>query len=140
MTETFPNEAYHPKIMVVTMERSSYVAADALGQLHLEYPTSVYIVKTILPAVLPAYFYVDSLKKGIDGIIIASGGSDCPVEEAFAVLTETVKKAQALMKAEEIPAKRLRLVAICSVCTSALLKEISQMTETLRRFKAEGKL
>ncbi len=121
-------DSYRPKIMVVTMERSSYLAADALGQLHLEYPTSVYVLKTILPAVLPATFYVDSLKKGIDGILIASAGSDCPVEKAFEVLSATVRKAQVMMKNEGIPAKRLRLVAICSVCTSALLKEINQMT------------
>jgi F420-non-reducing hydrogenase iron-sulfur subunit len=131
---------YRPKILVVTMERSSYLAADALGQMHMEYPASIYMLRTILPAVLPYYFYVDSLKKGIGGVIIASGGSDCPVAQAFEVLSTSVKRAQAVMKEEGIAAKRLRLVAICSVCTGALLKEINLMSDTLRRLKAEGKM
>ncbi len=131
---------YKPKILIITMERSSYLAADALGQMHIEYPASVYIFKTIYPGILPSYFYVDTLKKGIDGIIIASAGSDCPIEESYKMLSDNVKKAQTIMKEEGIAVKRLRLVAICSVCTAALLKEINQMVELLKKFKEEGKL
>ena len=128
------------KILLVTMARSSYLAADALGQLHLEYPAGVYIIKTLYPGVLPSYFYVESLLKGIDGIIIAAAGADCPIEASYKRLSANVKHAHDVMTQKEINVKRLRLTAICSVCTTALLKEINQMSEFITKEKHEGRL
>ena len=127
------------KILLVTMGRSSYLATDLLGQMHLEYPANVYVLKTIFPGILPAYFFVDTLKKGMDGIIIAAAGADCPVEASYSMLAKSVKEAQAKLKEEGISVKRLKLTAICSVCTNALLKEINQMSEYVSGLKAEGK-
>jgi F420-non-reducing hydrogenase iron-sulfur subunit len=129
-----------PRILLVTMARSSYLAADALGQLHLEYPANVYIIKTLYPGILPAYFYVESFQKGIDGIIIAAAGADCPIEDSYKQLAANVKQAHEIMTQKEMNAKRLRLTAICSVCTTALLKEIKQMSELLAQEKPEGTL
>jgi F420-non-reducing hydrogenase iron-sulfur subunit len=128
------------KILLVTMARSSYLAADALGQLHLEYPANVYIIKTLYPGILPSYFYIESFEKGMDGIIIAAAGADCPIEESYKQLSENVKNAHAIMTKKEMNAKRLRLTAICSVCTTSLLKEINQMSEFIAKEKQEGRL
>lgn len=128
------------KILLITMARSSYLAADALGQLHLEYPADVYIIKTLYPGILPSYFYLDSFEKGIDAIIIAAAGADCPIEDSYKQLAETVKNAHAAMTEKSISVKRLRLTAICSVCTNALLKEINQMSGFVSKEKAEGRL
>jgi F420-non-reducing hydrogenase iron-sulfur subunit len=128
------------KILLVTMARSSYLAADALGQLHLEYPANVYIIKTLYPGILPTYFYMETFEKGMDGIIIAAAGADCPIEESYKQLSANVKKAHEIMTQKEMNAKRLRLTAICSVCTTALLREINQMSEFISKEKQEGKL
>jgi F420-non-reducing hydrogenase iron-sulfur subunit len=129
-----------PKIILVTMARSSYLAADALGQMHLSYPAGVYVLKTLYPGILPSYFYLDSFDKGIDGIIIAAAGADCPVEESYSRLSKTVAETQAEMKKKGMSVKRLRLTAICSVCTNALLKEINMMSEFIAKEKQEGRL
>jgi coenzyme F420-reducing hydrogenase delta subunit len=129
-----------PKILLVTMSRSSYLATDTLGQMHLEYPSGVYVLKTLYPGILPEYFYIDSLKKGIDGIIIAASGADCPIEESYKQLSLTVKKTYEELTKLNINVKRLRLTAICSVCTSALLKEINNMAEFVTKEKQEGRL
>jgi|ERR1035437_7415349 coenzyme F420-reducing hydrogenase delta subunit len=141
MAHTIENQgAVKNKILLITMARSSYLAADALGQLHLEYPAGVYIIKTLYPGILPSYFYVDSLEKGIDGIIIAAAGADCPVEDSYKQLASTVKKTYEELTAKKINVKRLRLTAICSVCTNALLKEINNMSELITKEKLEGRL
>ena len=127
------------KILLVTMARSSYLAADALGQLHLEYPAGVYIIKTLYPGILPASFYVESILKGIDGIIIAAAGADCPIEESYKQLAANVKKAHEILTQKNMSVKRLRLTAICSVCTTALLKEINQMVELIAIENREGR-
>lgn len=128
------------KILLITMARSSYLAADALGQLHMEYSADVYIIKTLYPGILPAYFYLDSFQKGIDGIIVAAAGADCPIEDSYKQLSENIKQAHASMTEKTMNVKRLRLTAICSVCTNALLKEINQMSELINKEKLEGKL
>ena len=87
-----------PKILLITMARSSSLAADALGQLHLEYPANVYVMKTLYPGILPPYFYVDTLKKGISGIIIAAAGADCPIEMSYSQLSDNVKIAHDELK------------------------------------------
>lgn len=122
------------------MARSSYLAADALGQLHLEYPAGVYVIKTLYPGILPPYFYIDTLKKGMDAIIIAAAGSDCPIEASYKQLAENVKKAYEELTKLSINVKRLRLTAICSVCTNALLKEINNMSEFITKEKQDGRL
>lgn len=121
----------NPKILLLTTILSSDIAADALGQMHREYPTGVYIIRTIDPAVLPETFYVNSLKKGIDGIIIASAGFDCPFEGAYEQLSKTIDIVHSKMKSENMDLKRVRLISVCSVCTHSLLKEINQMHEYL---------
>ena len=141
MPETIPAKPTdrNPKILVITTILSSYLAADALGQMHLEYPADAYILRTIDPVVLPEYFYLDAFKKGIDGIIIASAGTDCPFEGAYSQLAGTVDSVQKQMKENGMSVKRLRLTGICSVCTHALLKAINEMSVFLREPKEEGK-
>ncbi len=128
------------KILLITMARSSYLATDALGQLHLNYPAGVYVIKALYPGIFPPYFYIDSLEKGIDGIIIAAAGADCPIEDSYKQLSDNVKKAHAILTEKKISVKRLRLTAICSVCTNALLKEINNMSDFITKEKQEGRL
>ena len=120
MTTNAAATARKNRILLVAMARSSYLAADALGQMHLSYPAEVYIIKTLYPGILPSYFYTDSFAKGIDGIIIAAAGADCPIEASYKQLSENVSKAHAFMTEKGMNVKRLRLTAICSVCTNAL--------------------
>jgi len=128
------------KILLITMARSSYLAADALGQLHLSYPADVYIIKTLYPGILPPYFYLDSFDKGVDGIIIAAAGADCPIEDSYKQLAENIRICHSKMTEKNQNVKRLRLTAICSVCTNALLKEINMMSELITKEKQEGRL
>lgn len=128
-----------PVIIILTTALSSYLAADALGQTHTEYPANTYIIKTIDPVMFPEYFYLNSFAKGVDGIIIASAGTDCPFEGAYDQLSKTVANVQKAMKEKGMSVKRLRLTAICSVCTHPLIKEINQMVELTNKLANEGK-
>lgn len=140
MEATTVKTAPKVKILLITMARSSYLATDALGQLHLNYPAGVYVIKALYPGIFPPYFYIDSLEKGIDGIIIAAAGADCPIEDSYKQLSDNVKKAHAILTEKKISVKRLRLTAICSVCTNALLKEINNMSDFITKEKQEGRL
>ena len=73
------SEPFVPKIMVLATEKCAYPGADAVGKAHQEYPSNVYILRVLSPLLFPQDFYLRTYSKGIDGILIAACGSDCPL-------------------------------------------------------------
>ena len=71
---------------------------------------------------------------GIDGILIAACGSDCPYHGAYDRLAQRIDELTARMKQGGLEIERIRLTAICTVCIKAYLKEIAQLNEALVEF------
>ena len=120
------------KILILATEACAYPGANSVGQAHQSYPDNTYIMRVRSPAMFPAQFYVDCLKKGIGGIIIMSCGVECPYEGAYQALAKRVDEAYALMKQHDLSPKRLRLTAICTVCNRAFLNEVNQMNQLVK--------
>ena len=76
-------------------------------------------------------FYIRAFKRGIDGILVMYSGTDSPYkggpERAAKLINSTYPK----MKELGIDTRRLKLAAICTVCTKPFLKEVKQMNELL---------
>ncbi len=123
------------KILVITTNSSSYPGADAVGQAHLEYSPSSYVIRIPDPVLLPVDFYLKAYAKGIGGIIIMSSGSDCPYEGAYEKLAQRVQKVYSAMKAMDIAVDRLKLTTICTVCVAAFVKEIKAMESNLKKLQ-----
>ena len=125
-------EAQHqkdPKILILATAACAYPGADYIGQTHREYPASVYVVRIVAPVILPEEFYLRCFDKGIDGIIVMSCGHECPYEGAYERFAARVSRVHARMKARGLDPNRLRLTAICTVCSRAFLKEVQNMEE-----------
>jgi coenzyme F420-reducing hydrogenase delta subunit len=129
------DEQYVPKILVITTRNCSYPGVDNAGQQHLEYPPNSYIIDVPDPVMLPERFYIDSFKKGIDGIIVMSCGEETPYEGAFETLSVRINKLMKEIKNFGIEPNRLKLTAICTVCAKHVKKEITQMDQYLRSLK-----
>ena len=122
-----PSDERATKVLVIATLLCSYPGIDATGQAHMEYPPNTYVIPTPDPVMFPESFYMHCFEKGIDGILIASCGTDSPYEGSYEQLAARIPKVYALMKARGISIRRLKLTAICSVCTKAFLKEVSEM-------------
>ena len=120
-----------PRILIITTDLCSYPGADTAGQMHYEYMANCYVMRTLTPALFPDEFYLRCLGKGVDAIILASCGTDCPYEGVYEKLAARVDRVYARMKEQGIDTRRLRLTAICTVCTKAFVREIEQMNEVL---------
>lgn len=127
-----------PKILIVATDACAYPGADYVGQIHEEYSTGVYIMRVPAPVLFPRSFYLQCFEKGIDGILVMSCGHECPYEGAYDRLAIRISRAHADMKEIGIDTKRLRLCAICTVCSRAFLKEIRQMNEYLTELARAG--
>lgn len=126
-----PADERATRMLVIATLLCSYPGIDATGQAHMEYPPNTYVIPTPDPVMFPESFYLYCFDKGIDAILIASCGTDSPYVGSYEQLAARVNSAYARMKERGIDIRRLKLTAICSVCTKAFVKEISDMEAVL---------
>lgn len=121
-----------PKILILATLSGGYRGADGVGQLHAEYSPYTYILPVVDPSMFSEDFYLRVFERGIDAIIVMFSGSDCPYKGGAERTAEIVNRTYVKMKARGLDVQRLRLVAICTVCTTPFQKEVKRMTEILQ--------
>jgi F420-non-reducing hydrogenase iron-sulfur subunit len=126
-----PQTSNNPKIMILATISGGYAGADAVGQLHTDYSTNTYILPVLCPSMFPPEFYLESYRKGIDGIIVMYSGTDSPFKGGPDRVAKLINDTYPKMKEAGIDTRRLKLTAICTVCTKPFLKEVRLMEETL---------
>jgi F420-non-reducing hydrogenase iron-sulfur subunit len=119
------------KILILASLSGGYRGADSVGQSHGDYPANTYILPMVSGAMFPERFYLQAFEKGIDAIIVMFSGTDSPYKGGPQQTSSIVNRTYSLMKEKGIDTHRLRLAAICTVCSAAFLREVSQMETTL---------
>ena len=131
-TSVVPEAPTRPtRMLIIATLLCSYPGIDATGQAHMEYPPNTYVIPTPDPVMFPESFYLYCFERGVDAILIASCGTDSPYKGSFDQLARQVAHTYELMKARGIDIRRLKLTAICSVCTKAFIKEVADMEKVL---------
>ena len=120
-----------PKILILATVSGGYAGADSVGQLHADYPANTYVLPVLCPSMFSPDFYLRSYEKGIDGIIVMYSGTDSPYKGGPERAAQLVNQTYPLMKEHGIDPRRLKLAAICTVCTKPFLKEVRLMNELL---------
>jgi len=126
------------KILILAEDACAYPGADATGQGHQSYPANTYILRVKASVLFPEQFYLDCFDKGIAGIIIMSCGVETPYPGAYEALARRIDRVYALMQDKGLDLRRLRLTAICTVCTRAFLKEVQQMYDLVSQLGPPG--
>jgi F420-non-reducing hydrogenase iron-sulfur subunit len=120
------------KILVFSTEKISDPAIDMAGLLKLHYPPTVYTISIPCSSGVKPKWILHAFNKGFDGVFIAADGSDCPYEESCTEKTgKIVSQTHELMKLKNIETARLRMAAICSVCSESFVKQMKSMNEYL---------
>jgi F420-non-reducing hydrogenase iron-sulfur subunit len=120
-----------PKILILASLSGVYRGADAAGQAHLEYAPDTYILPVRSAAIFPDSFYLRAFERGVDGIIVMYSGTDSPYKGEAEKVAEIINRTYVRMKERGLDPRRLRLVAICTVCTRPFLNEVQRMNTTL---------
>lgn len=120
------------KILILASLSGGYAGADSVGQLHAEYAPNTYVFPCLSPCMFPEDFYLHAFERGIDAILVMYSGTDCPFKCAPERTAENINRTYPIMQKRGIDTRRLRLVAICSVCTKPFMREVEQMNELLR--------
>jgi coenzyme F420-reducing hydrogenase delta subunit len=124
------------RILVFSTEKISDPAIDMAGLLKLHYPPTVYAISIPCSSGVKPKWILHAFKKGFDGVFIAADGSDCPYGESCTEKTgQIVSKTHALMKVKHIEPSRLRMAAICSVCSEAFVRQMKSFNENLLKMQ-----
>jgi F420-non-reducing hydrogenase iron-sulfur subunit len=119
------------KILILASLSGGYAAADSVGQLRAEYAPNTYVFPCLSPCMFPEDFYLRAFDRGIDAILVMYSGTDCPYKGAAERTAAIINNLYPMMKERGIDTRRLRLAAICSVCTKPFLREIEQANALL---------
>jgi coenzyme F420-reducing hydrogenase delta subunit len=119
------------KILILASLSGGYRGADSVGQLHTDYPANTYILPMVSASMFSEKFYLEAFEKGADAIIVMFSGTDSPYKGCPEQTSSIINRTYPLMKERGIDTRRLRLAAICTVCTASFLREISQMEAVL---------
>lgn len=120
------------KILVFSTEKISDPAIDMAGLMKLHYPPTVYTISIPCSSGIKSSWILHAYEKGFDGVFIAADGSDCVYGETCTEKTGAlVGKTHELMKSNNIDPARLRMAAICSVCSEPFVKQIRSFNEYL---------
>ncbi len=130
--------AISAKILVFSTEKISDPAIDMAGLLKLHYPPQVYTIALRCSSSIKPRWILRAFEQGFDGVFIAADGSDCAFGESCTEKTgNLVGKTHQMMKEREIDPARLRMAAICSVCSESFVKQIKSFNEYLLKAKID---
>ena len=125
-------EVRQTRILILASLLCGYPGIDSTGQSHLDYPANTYVLPTPDPVMFPESFYLYCFEHGIDGILIASCGTDSPYEGSYDQLAARIGRVYETTKRRGLDVRRLKLTAICSVCTKAFVKDVGELAQTAR--------
>lgn len=130
-----------PKILILATLSGGYEGANSVGQLHVNYASNTYVLPVVCPSMFSEDFYLRTFEKGIDMILVMYSGTDCPYIGGAERTAEIINRTYPMMKERGIDTRRLRLVAICTVCTKPFLKEVRNANALLEEIgKVEQEL
>jgi coenzyme F420-reducing hydrogenase delta subunit len=119
------------RILILATLSGGYAGANSVGQLHASYAPNTYVLPVMSPAMFPEAFYLRAFERGIDAILVMYSGTDSPFKGDSDHTAQTINRVYPMMTERGIDTRRLRLVAICTVCTAAFQKEIRLINEVL---------
>jgi len=120
------------KILVFSTEKISDPAIDMAGLLKLHYPPTVYTISIPCSSSVKSTWIIHAFEKGFDGVFIAADRSDCPYGDTCTEKTgKIVTRTHEIMKQKDMEPARLRMAAICSVCSESFVKQMKSFNEYL---------
>jgi coenzyme F420-reducing hydrogenase delta subunit len=130
---------FHPKILVFSSEKISDPAIDLAGLLKMHYSPHVYTITLRCTSSVKSRWILHALHNGIDGVFIASDGTDCPYRSDCSDMTsKSIGRAQKIMQNEGIDLSRVKMAAICSVCSEPFVKYMKNFSESLAKLGSIG--
>jgi coenzyme F420-reducing hydrogenase delta subunit len=129
-----PSVGDRPKILVFSTNNISDPGIDLAGSQHMSYPPSVKVISIPCSGGINPNWVLHALEAGFDGVFIAADGGDCAyLPDCTARTARIAERAQGMLKERGKDPRRVKLAAICSVCSEPFVSHMRQFTEALSK-------
>ena len=126
-----------PRILVFSTTNISDPGIDLAGSQHMEYAPTVKVVSVPCSGGINPRWIVHAIGSGFDGVFIAADGGDCAYLPDCTTRTARIaERAQGLLKERGLDPRRVKMAAICSVCSEPFVSHMRQFGEALRNLGA----
>ena len=121
-----------PQILVFSTNNISDPGIDLAGSSHMHYSPGVKVIGLPCTSGIRPSWILHALESGFDGVFVASDGDECAyLHDCSKRSSAIVGNAQARMRERGIDPQRLRLAAICSVCSEPFTKHVQGFSTAL---------
>jgi coenzyme F420-reducing hydrogenase delta subunit len=105
---------------------------DLAGSAHMHYTPGVRVIGLPCTSGIRPSWILHALETGFDGVFVASDGDECAyLPDCGKRSSKIVADAQARMREHRIDPQRLRLAAICSVCSEPFTRHVQGFSSAL---------
>jgi F420-non-reducing hydrogenase iron-sulfur subunit len=137
VTSTQNFKGVGPKILVFSTNNISDPGIDLAGSSHMDYPTSVQVIALPCSSSVNPNWILHALEAGFDGVFIAADGTDCAfLPDCTDRTARIVQRAQDLIKEHGLDPRRLKMAAICSVCSESFVSHMERFHKSLSELAA----
>ena len=121
------------KILIFSTNNISDPGIDLAGSSHMDYPPSVLVIPVPCSSGINPRWVLHALEAGFDGVFIAADGTDCAyLPNCTNRTAKIVQKTQELMERQGHDPRRLKMAAICSVCSESFVSHMENFCRALR--------
>ncbi len=121
-----------PRILVFSTNNISDPGIDLAGSQHIHYSPGVSVISLPCTSGIKPAWILHALEGGFDGVFIASDGDECAyLPDCAKRASRIVTKAQAMLKERGREPQRLKMAAICSVCSENFARHMAQFADAL---------
>jgi F420-non-reducing hydrogenase iron-sulfur subunit len=121
-----------PKILVFSTNNISDPGIDLAGSSHMDYPTSAVVIPVPCSSGISPGWVLRALEAGFDGVFIAADGTDCAyLTDCTDRTAKVVQQAQELIEKKGHDPRRLKMAAICSVCSESFVSHMKNFGKAL---------
>ena len=125
-------ETFVPRILVFSTNNISDPGVDLAGSSHMHYSPGVKVIGLPCTSGIRPSWIVKAIEDGFDGVFVASDGDECAYLPDCAKRSSTiVATAQATLRERGLDPQRLRMAAICSVCSEPFTKHVQGFSAAL---------
>ncbi len=128
------NKEPQPKILVFSTNSISDPGIDLAGSAHMHYSTAGQVIPLPCSSGVKPSWIVHAIQQGFDGVFVAGCGGDCAfLADCTPRTSAVIKKAQDLMKENDISPKRLKMSGLCSVCADNFVAHMNNFQSELKK-------
>lgn len=121
-----------PRILVFSTNNISDPGIDLAGSSHMHYSPGVRVIGLPCTSGIRPSWILHALDVGFDGVFVASDGDECAyLPDCSKRSSKIIAHAQARMREKGQDPQRLRLAAICSVCSEPFTRHVQQFSAAL---------